>query len=96
VGDALTPLLQAGILGPIVAVLLYALWWITQQHRKDINEWRDKHTAIQEARVNDAQKAVERIYTLKESVDALTGAVVEMRRDLDDSQHPTIPPSPRR
>lgn len=87
--DALTNLIQMGVLGPIVAALAVALWRLQQQHRKDAKEWQEQLIAVQQERVNDAQKAVERIYTLKESVDALTSAVEEMRRDGD---RPTLPP----
>jgi uncharacterized protein YlxW (UPF0749 family) len=72
-----------GVLGPIVAALAVALWRLQQQHRKDAQEWQKQLVAVQQERVDDAQKAVERIYTLKESVDALTNAVEEMRRDMN-------------
>ena len=59
-----------GVLGPIVVVLCVALWRLQQQL-----------STVQQERVSDAQKAIERIYTLKESVDALTAAVEEIRRE---------------
>ncbi len=67
---ALTNIIQMGVLGPIVVVLCVALWRLQQQL-----------STVQQERVSDAQKAIERIYTLKESVDALTAAVEEIRRE---------------
>ena len=90
--DALRALVQTGILGPVVAALAYALWHIQQQNRKDTKEWQERLMSVQHERVEDARKAIERIYTLKESVDALTSAVDEMRRDFDAQRAPTLPP----
>jgi hypothetical protein len=70
VDTALTNIIQMGVLGPIVVVLCVALWRLQQQL-----------STVQQERVSDAQKAIERIYTLKESVDALTAAVEEIRRE---------------
>ena len=80
-----------GVLGPIVVAEAVALWRLQQQLSKVQKECQDQLVAVQQERVNDAQKAVERIYTLKESIAALTNAVEEMRRDRD-SKRPTLPP----
>lgn len=59
------------MLGPVLAALGYATWRMHQQLSQ-----------VQQERVDDAQKAVERIYALKESVDELTEAVRDMRREI--------------
>lgn len=79
--DVLTGLIQMGFLGPVVAGLAVAVWRLQQQL-----------TRVQEDRVNDAQKAVERIYALKGSVDDLSDVVERLCQRIS---HEDLPPKRR-
>lgn len=72
VTDAVANLVQMGILGPIVVVLGYMLYRSQQQLNK-----------VQGARVSDAQKVVDRLLALQQSIDNNTAATQEMRQDLE-------------
>ena len=71
-GDALTQLIAQGVLGPVVVALGVALWRVHQALSK-----------AQEQRVKDAQKTVERILALTESIDGLADAVEELQREIE-------------
>ncbi len=70
--EALAHLLTQGALGPVVIGLGVALWRVHQALAK-----------TQEKRVQDAQKTVERILALTESIDGLADAVEELRREIE-------------
>lgn len=72
--DALSPLLQVSILGPVVVLLAFACYWLVRELIK-----------VHEKRTVDAQKFAESATVVAEALSANTdaiNAVLEYHKDL--------------